>query len=189
MTEFGSFCRAHYGDCPPLGYCLREAFVERWARFHSLPESKRYAETEEEMAMVLSRANTVASIVLGEDGPCWIVQGIYEDEPAQSLPLRLNGAALELDLAFQSDYCDPFVEDEPLVAIYAATTTWHVSTFDPLLRKIANDEKRALWVSLRNAAVFAPYDGGMDIILPTPEEARTLLDRFSDWKSPYPGGY
>ena len=188
MTEFGSFWRAHYGGCPPLGYHLREAFVERWVRFHSLPESKRYAETEEEMAVILSRANSVALIVLGEGGPCWIVKARYEDEPAQSLPLKLNGAALELDLSFQSDGRDAFFEDEPSAAIYAATATWHAGAFDPLLREIANDQERALWVSVRNAAVFAPYDGGMDIILPTPEEAGTLLDRFSDWKSPYPGG-
>ena len=43
MTEFKSFWRNHYGECPPLGHRLRDAFVDRWVRFHSLPESKRYA--------------------------------------------------------------------------------------------------------------------------------------------------
>ncbi|WP_425586206.1 DUF3885 domain-containing protein [Streptomyces sannanensis] len=32
----------------PLGHLLRSAWPDRWVRFHSLPESKRYADTEAE---------------------------------------------------------------------------------------------------------------------------------------------
>jgi hypothetical protein len=48
----------HWPDCPPIGYELR-CERDRWVRFHSLPESKRYPDTEDEWAIVLDRYNTV----------------------------------------------------------------------------------------------------------------------------------
>ena len=35
-----------YPDCPPVGFRLRAAYQARWFRIHSLPASKRYAESE-----------------------------------------------------------------------------------------------------------------------------------------------
>jgi hypothetical protein len=46
-------------NCPPVGYKLRDAYRDVWGRFHSLPESKRYAEDESEYTVVLERYNTV----------------------------------------------------------------------------------------------------------------------------------
>jgi hypothetical protein len=37
---------------------LRSAYPERWVHFHSLPQSKRYPENEDEYAIVLDRYNT-----------------------------------------------------------------------------------------------------------------------------------
>jgi hypothetical protein len=45
--------------CPPVGYKLRGPYQDVWVRFHSLPESKRYPEDENEYAVVLERYNTV----------------------------------------------------------------------------------------------------------------------------------
>ncbi|MGW1610935.1 DUF3885 domain-containing protein [Streptomyces sp. NPDC002285] len=44
---------------PPIAHELRAAYSDRWVRFHSLPRSKRYPETEEEYAIVLHRYNTL----------------------------------------------------------------------------------------------------------------------------------
>jgi hypothetical protein len=49
----------HWPDCPPVGYKLRDPYRNVWVRFHSLPESKRYAEDESEYTVVLERYNTV----------------------------------------------------------------------------------------------------------------------------------
>ena len=45
---------------------LREEKSELWLRIHSLPESKRYAENEQE-AGILARHNEIAAKVLGLD--------------------------------------------------------------------------------------------------------------------------
>ncbi|MGW6733237.1 DUF3885 domain-containing protein [Streptomyces sp. NPDC055013] len=44
---------------PPIAHELRAAYSDRWVRFHSLPDSKRYPESEDEYAIVLHRYNTV----------------------------------------------------------------------------------------------------------------------------------
>ncbi|MFI5613828.1 hypothetical protein [Amycolatopsis sp. NPDC051903] len=43
----------------PMADTLKLAYPDRWVRFHSLPESKRYAENEGEYDIVLRRYNSV----------------------------------------------------------------------------------------------------------------------------------
>jgi hypothetical protein len=46
-------------ECPPIAHRLRDHYPERWVRFHSLPGSKRFADTADEYATTLDRHNTV----------------------------------------------------------------------------------------------------------------------------------
>lgn len=39
--------------CPPLADTLKHAYRDRWLRFHSLPESKRYPDHDAEYKIVL----------------------------------------------------------------------------------------------------------------------------------------
>lgn len=43
----------------PLGYELPGAYSDQWVRFHSLPESRRYADSDAEYAEILRRHRTV----------------------------------------------------------------------------------------------------------------------------------
>lgn len=52
----------------PIAHELRGRHTDRWVRFHSLPESKRYAQTEEEYGVILDRHHTV------------LLQGVTDDE-------------------------------------------------------------------------------------------------------------
>jgi hypothetical protein len=44
---------------PPIAHTFRSTYADRWLRFHSLPDSKRYPESEDEYAIALDRYNTV----------------------------------------------------------------------------------------------------------------------------------
>ncbi|MCX4586630.1 hypothetical protein [Streptomyces sp. NBC_01481] len=44
---------------PLIAHTFRSTYCDRWVRFHSLPESKRYPESEDEYAIVLDRYNTI----------------------------------------------------------------------------------------------------------------------------------
>jgi len=59
--------KAHLGDLAPVGHLMRVALPDRWLRIHSLPDSKRYAETADEYAELLRRHNEVVSEILGAD--------------------------------------------------------------------------------------------------------------------------
>lgn len=64
---------AAFGELPPVGHVLRSAIAERWLRIHSLPHSKRYAETEPEYDELLRRHNELALEVLGPRNPALLV--------------------------------------------------------------------------------------------------------------------
>ncbi|WP_200926706.1 DUF3885 domain-containing protein [Sphaerimonospora mesophila] len=57
--DLSALWRERWPLCPPLAYELKNAYHDRWVRFHSLPDSKRYADDEAEYAILLHRYNTV----------------------------------------------------------------------------------------------------------------------------------
>lgn len=152
-------------------------------RFHSLPSSKQYADTDEERSVLLSRQNLLALEVLG-DRPCWLVQGHWVaeaqewdmvDEPDWFLATR----KWKLDFAFE------FLEDDGDEGrpwrIYAAQVHWSPGRFDDLLLSIADERAGpTLWMGT-DGAIFAPYDGGVDLFLPDAETVQRLAARHPDW--------
>src|ERR671925_44815 len=64
--EFKRYWRENYPKSLPIGYQLREAYRDQWFRIHSLPDSKRYPETDSEYQVVLRRHNTLLSDLLGD---------------------------------------------------------------------------------------------------------------------------
>ena len=59
-----------FPNSAPAGFICRTAAAERWLRTHSLSNSKRYPDSEQELAEVLLRYNTVATQVIGQDASC-----------------------------------------------------------------------------------------------------------------------
>lgn len=50
----------------PMGHVMRYRCQSNWTRFHALPRSKRYADTPDEMEIILSRANALLRACFGE---------------------------------------------------------------------------------------------------------------------------
>jgi hypothetical protein len=184
MHAFQSWLREHFGATPPVGYCLRTDHRDRWLRLHSLPESKRYAADEDERAEVRARAWAAASEVLPTGSPAWLVTCCFGDERAS---LGLD-AVPSLVFEHAGRYEHALLEGEPLVA-YAASTPWPHEGFDRLIEAIAADEVRAAWFSPVTRAVFAPYDGGVDLVAESPRGAAAWRRVFrSDLFSARPDG-
>lgn len=180
QPSFLEFWNMHFEGHKPVGHHLRKSLHPRWTRFHSLRQSKRYAETQEEWACLFERHNRIASEVLGEGSRCWLV-----------LCRDLEDSYLEND-----DHLDRFDfkrwfswwENDDLGEaqewpVYAAETVWQAGQFDNLIRKIAKwEECFLMWVSQETHAIFSPYDGGMDVILPSGRQASILSAKFAEWK-------
>ena len=171
----GIECRAwwdeHFPDSAPLGYRLRQAYPERWLRIHSLPESKRYADTEEEYAELLRRHNKVATDALGAGSRCYLIEGfcIVSGD-------RRDGWVLTLD-------------GEELPRPEATEAIWSYGRHDALLRQVA-DWKTAniIFASPGSGRVYAPYDGGADLIYLNEQERDERKAVYRAWLSAYPGG-
>ena len=64
IDEVSSAWESEWGQTPPIAFRLRSLYPDRWVRFHSLPGSKRYAETDAERAEVVSRHHAVLAALV-----------------------------------------------------------------------------------------------------------------------------
>jgi hypothetical protein len=80
VDHFQYFWQQHFSNCLPISCLFKHRLTDRWFRFHSLPESKRYAENEAEIIKLLDRQNTVLLDVIGA-GTCTLVLGNYSSLP------------------------------------------------------------------------------------------------------------
>ncbi|HEX6335378.1 MAG TPA: hypothetical protein VFZ85_00330 [Jiangellaceae bacterium] len=167
-------------DSEPVGHLLRGRFPERWVRFHSLPASKRYAETESAHREILHRHRTVLSELLaGSDLRTLVV--VAEDWGSRDLAAGWSKRHLEDPWPWKvvTDGFDPeagriycWVQsglDEPRV--------------DALLRAAAEDRGHFLLADPNLDWLYCPYDGGADVLVRNQAERDTLRDRHIEWLS------
>lgn len=83
-------------DCPPVAYKLRGPYRGVCVRFHSLPESKRYAEDETEYAIVLGRYNTILDELFA-GGDVYVITPVWTTEAAVPpvRPARVGSGSYE----------------------------------------------------------------------------------------------
>jgi len=193
--NFQEWWQTRFGDLPPLGYILRQELQERWFRIHSLPESKRYPETAWEYEELLHRHNTVATELLGNGALCWLVAITYLFEADYyavgelDLP-GLGAQPLEVAYTFENP-ADPCIKNDErvLAACWVAEVTWAPGRFDELIRAVADDKmSQVLFVEKSRARIYAPYDGGADLILESTEQRDRFHTRYAAWLSKHPKG-
>jgi len=181
MSRFLHIWSTFHSHHQPVGYRLRSGGAANWVRFHSLPNAKRYADNADERHVILQRHNMLAAEVLRSE-PCWLVQTHWvADENAVSATGMHDpfAAARQFNLQFVREFID---EDEVRWRVHAGPTQWADGAFDHLLLDIA--EERAaptLWMSETSGAIFAPYDGGVDLFLSEPEQVVFLKAKHRDW--------
>ena len=181
--DFEPAWRSAYGESPPLGYVLREDHREHWTRFHALQGSKRYAENAFERATILDRANKLAVECFGLQKEIWISTPHYlrDRVPATNLVERLSMREWK---TWSDPTEDP--EDQIEVTFFVARIEWSPGCLDELLWEIAEERDSALLFSETDGVVLAPYDGGFDIICPTPGRLTELEARYRNWMSERP---
>ncbi|MGE0426114.1 MAG: hypothetical protein AB7O88_27895 [Reyranellaceae bacterium] len=171
-----------FPDCPPFGPFMRSLFTERWLRIYSLPEGKRYATSDQEVATILRRHNDVAEAVLGDGMACAVIIAGDGDDPPS---LHALGARPVKGWAQRWMDDEEFAEELEGMEFAAALCTWQRDKFNELIHDIAEDRTDLLlFASLGTGRIYGPYDGGADLFFESEESRDRFADRFSEWRSP-----
>ena len=187
--QFNNFWKSTYPNTTLIQHHFRHNFADRWFRIHSLPESKRYAEDDNEWNILLDRQNKIISDLLNGDSNFLLVTGEHTSEGYIELhsiddvdsikkfafisldPIDLNKInPVEYD---QNQFYKPMFSEQ----------NWKEKKFDYLLKDIAEDNLTAFFISIDKQLIIAPYDGGVDFILKDTETRDFYKQKYSDWLS------
>jgi len=184
-SEFIKYWNKEYPETSPIGYELRHVYQDRWLRIHSLPESKRYAENENEYKIILERQNQLIEDIIGNKTEIAISFGFYTNDITSENYKELNDfgefyKVLTIDLHKENpeEY-----EPEMFFDIYVKIDHWQTNKKNEILRAIADDRIMAIFVCPSNRRIIAPYDGGVDIILESTEKRDEMKLKYKDWLS------
>ena len=180
-----------FPDCEPIQYELRQAFPDRWVRFHSLPESKRYPDDEDDYATLLARHNTVLASLTHAGEPLALLTAGYS---ATAEPTRnevwhaLDPQASPWRTFAMHEYTDVF-EEPNFWHVFASSHPWLPGGFDPIVRLVADETvANVMVVPLDCRWLLHPYDGGMDVILDSTATRDALKASFPEWLSDQANG-
>lgn len=169
----------------PVAHVMRWRFPEYWLRIHSLPESKRYPETDAERQIVFDRQSRfgdalLGDALLGERASCLVFQSCFNGFPrSEEVMPELEWTPIHRVVEDEDDGWDSWM----------ARTVWDAAAFRELLLKIAdNQEAHIAFLSEVTDCVFIPYDGGADGFSFDTELVRRLAEEFAPWRSAHPQG-
>ncbi|MCZ9349631.1 hypothetical protein ACH4NS_11150 [Streptomyces mutabilis] len=176
---------------PPIAHGFRSRYPDHWVRFHTLPGSKRYPETEDEYATVLERHNAILDeLFTGTD--VFVVTADWAgtpDGPAHHPEPRRTLHPRGIHWWTESDTADPDPDFHVHTRLYADRRPWRPGCVDELLRAVADDRLADVFLADTGfRRMHHPYDGGADVVLTTPDERDRLRDRHEEWLSDHPTG-
>lgn len=187
----GAWSERWPGLLPVAPYEFKWNLPDRWVRFHSLPESKRYADTADEWEVLLGRHHTVLRAVAGAEGhPTLLV--VTRSWSGSERPTR-RGAAVARVAPFAQHWVSAVIDDDPEWLkwdhAYLGRVALAREALDPLLRVVADDETSGVVIAPSDFEwLYHPYDGGADVFLPSRERRDLLSLAHHRWLSRYPGG-
>lgn len=189
--------KENFGDCPPVSYLFKYQLNDRWFRIHSLPESKRYAENANETAELLKRQKALLSDVIGNNSDCFLISGNYSDLPLEEAlkqcpalgNFKFQNYIKLCKQDFDPDEIAP--DEEPIyLSLFFAPYKFKNQDLDEVLLCIADEKIDNLFVvNFQNQRIFAPYDGGVDVILKKNQERDEFKSKYKGWLSNRPSGF
>lgn len=187
--HFKEFWASTYPETLPIQHLFRYNYASRWFRIHSLPQSKRYADTEREWGVLLARHNTIITDIFGDNVEILIVAGDYNcDEPLEPHITQQELALLHFSFQRIADVDlfelspEEYGEGQTYRVAYAETV-WKPYLHDNLLKGIADGKFSAFFISPNKKAIAAPYDGGIDFLLKDAETRDWCREKYKDWLS------
>jgi len=191
MQGFKQYWNENFGNEAPFSHNFKWLYEDNWVRFHALPNSKQYPDNKHEYDVVLQRAKQLANLVIGDNSECWAVSNFPKSERVDEDMKLEDTIIFKQKLAESFEFIDKYEtpEEQTIWVAYAKRSIWSYSKFKPHLVEIADEIwPKLFWVSTKTHNIFAPYDGGFDVISPSREFLATLRNQFSDWLPDRPDG-
>jgi hypothetical protein len=193
--QFNIFWASNFANTIPIQHYFKYDYAEKWFRIHSLPESKRYAENDQEWDVLLNRQNKIITDLFGENANLLLVTGDYNYNSPNDInitneePIFKTYSFIILDsINLHKLSQDEYDEGQTFRAAFSKAI-WNTDRHDALLKAIANDEVRAFFISLDNKVIVAPYDGGIDFILNDTATRNTYKQKYKEWLSQREDGF
>jgi hypothetical protein len=151
--------------------------------------SKRYADTSAEYDTLLHRHNTILDELGGRTGELRVITLEVAGTPVP----RRRDPVLELLLPGVECWSVLSWPDlDPVLAFahaYVNRISWQPGRLDDLLRRVADGEIAYVIIAPPDLSwLYAPYDGGGDVLLSTPVLRNSPRDRHRQWLSSHPAG-
>jgi hypothetical protein len=181
--EFNLFWESNFKETIPLNFIFRTTYPNRWLRIHSLPNSKRYAENENEINLILERQNQVVSDFISENQEIYIVRSEINVDYNNDYDSHKEFNFQEVAIINLRDLFDDDYDDDDKLSVQVTKKIWQINCFNSLLEDIANDVSLIFFVSINNPVIFAPYDGGMDIIYQSETQRNFYKEKYKNYLS------
>jgi hypothetical protein len=188
-----SLWHKYFPDAEPVAHWLRDAFRDRWTRFHSLPGSKRYPEGNDEYTIIFTRHNRIMSELTGSDRKIVLLTTGYSEtpEPVRNQPEwnSLDPAAAPWRSIPMHELENDAADDPNYWHVFASERDWQPDSLNPIIELIADEHvANVMIVSPDCRWLLHPYDGGMDLILESPAIRDHFKSLHPDWLSSRPDG-
>ncbi len=183
--EFNHFWKLNYPDTLPLGSELRLQHPERWFRIHSLPKSKRYADTLEEYETILARQNQLFEDVIGAGTKTIILFCKFTNDTITENYSKIKGfISFTKTKTYNLHQIEPDnYEDKTEMEVFIKSEIWKSNSSNAILKALADDEIRAIFICSSKNRIIAPYDGGVDIIMEDENKKNEFKYKYKKWLS------
>jgi hypothetical protein len=190
-TALTGLWHQRWPESRPIANGLRYTEHDRWVRFHSLPGSKRYADSEAEYEELVRRHTTVLAELAGDaaaaPGDLLVITCSWSFGPTPPLRPAPVMAASPGAWHWQSILTDEDDEGQAWTHLFVERIDAHDARLDTLLRLVADcltadviiTDPQLTWL-------YAPYDGGADVVAADSRNRDELRARHADWL-PTPG--
>lgn len=193
IFNFQEYWRTNFPECSPVSYLFKDLLKERWFRIHNLPESKRYAENDAERNEILKKQRLVLENIIGEGEECFFVCGCYNESPFRvykdTFPKFAKFFTEEIEPISGKTFTTESEKENYIFRAAYGTQVLRISALDEIILAIADWHIAHFFiVNPQLNRIFAPYDGGVDLVLENTSKRDEYKFIFKDWLSKNPQG-
>ena len=198
ISSVSEYWQNTFHGVKPLAASFRNLFASRWVRFHALPESRRYAKSDDDYVIILNRHNDVLDeLAYGQYIILFTVCYSRCEKPKRHNKYlkKFNLTFNKIDknakywLTIPMHEADGDSDNNIFWHIYVSEWKWERGILDQVLRLIADDVLSDVFIaSPHESWLYHPYDGGSDVILPSESKRDELKNKYYQWLPQNPSG-